>query len=145
MVSRDAWKNLTESAAKSNGYNIQIKKVAMKGKGELDVYHVFAGKQAFYSKFKNALQKADNNMASEFKVLKNVFTKDRKAFMVDVNKLGELVSNIKKNMTMLVDLQKETQPKKEKKNQSVSKKQNPQEDDFSDEDDYSSSDDEQVR
>lgn len=90
----------------------------MKGKGELDVYHVFAGKQAFYSKFKNALQKADNNqIGSEFKILKNVFTKDRKAFMVDVNKLGELVSNIKKNMTMLVDLQKENQgPKKEKKN-----------------------------
>jgi hypothetical protein len=51
MVSKEAWKFIGDSNAKTNGYIVQIKKAFMKGKGDVDVYHVYQGKKQFFSRF----------------------------------------------------------------------------------------------
>jgi hypothetical protein len=111
MVSKEAFKQISESNAKTNGYIVQMKKTPMKGKGDVEVYHIKQGKKQFFSRFKNALQKQNQNylnsikgneqMASEFKILKNVFNNNRKSFAPDFNKLGELIDKVKKNMKVL--------------------------------------------
>lgn len=160
MVSREAWKNLSESSAKTNGYTVRIKKAFMKGKGDVDVYHVFPGKKKFFSRFKNALKnanqnhlnsmKGNNQMASEFKILKGVFNDERKSFAPDFNKLGELIDKVKNNMKVLQQLQEEREKidnnKKGGKGGTVAKKKAEldNDDDISDEFEISSTDDEEV-
>ena len=86
-------------------------------------------------------------MASEFKILKNVFNNERKSFAPDFNKLGELIDKVKNNMKVLQQLQEEREAidaKKTDKKHTIKKGKTEFHDDISDEFDISSTDDEEV-
>ena len=112
MVSNEAWQWINEGTAKSNGYDTKIISTPMKGKGEVEVHHVFKNTKTFFNRFKNALKKnadrsPDKRNSAEFQKLNKIFTKGKgfgfngfKGF-VDIVKLATTQMDALKNVQEL--------------------------------------------
>lgn len=105
MMSKEAWRYIDEGYAKSNGYEVTTVKVFMKGKGDVDVFHVFQKSNLFLKKIKHALKKGEISNGfkeDEIKTLNKVFTKDRRKatknakFMNIVNAATERMKRLQK-------------------------------------------------
>ena len=61
MVSQEAWQFLTESNVKARGFTYTVRQTHMKGKGDVDVYHV----TPFQGLFRKRLESINNRYKSE--------------------------------------------------------------------------------
>lgn len=74
MMSKDAWEFVKSSSALSKGYSHEAILTDMKGKGQVEVYHLFPKKNQFYSLIQNVVGKAGTGKNQEANIQRQVLT-----------------------------------------------------------------------
>jgi class 3 adenylate cyclase len=76
MVSREAYKFLSIGTVKTQGYQVKEVMTEMKGKGMVEVYHIYPKTNMFKSKLSNIVKAQGEGAGKELQLFKNILAKE---------------------------------------------------------------------